>query len=156
MLDRVDQKILLDLQEDGRITNQALADKVGLSATPCLRRLKRLKDEGYIQGYTAIVDQKRYGLPISVFVFVKLIHQTDDFIEEFESAVLEWPEVMECYLVTGGRDYLMRVVTDGLESYEHFIKKKVVRLKCVSQLETCFSMNTIKRQVQLPMMDNKT
>lgn len=156
MLDRVDQKILLALQEDGRITNQALADKVGLSATPCLRRLKRLKDEGYIQGYTAIVDQKRYGLPISVFVSVKLIHQTDDFIEEFESAVLEWPEVMECYLVTGGRDYLMRVVTDGLESYEHFIKKKVVRLKCVSQLETCFSMNTIKRQVQLPMMDNKT
>ncbi|MBV7257366.1 Lrp/AsnC family transcriptional regulator [Pacificimonas sp. WHA3] len=150
MLDRIDRKILGILQQDGRVTNQDLADKVGLSATPCLRRLRRLKAEGYICGYTAIVDQKLYGLPISVFVSVKLVQQADEYIDEFENAVMAWPEVMECYLVTGGRDYLMRVVTDGLESYERFIKKKITRLKGVGQVESCFSMNTIKREQQLP------
>lgn len=150
MLDSVDRRMLTVLQEDGRITNQDLSQRVGLSPTPCLRRLKRLEDTGVIQGYSAIVDPKAYGLPFSVFVSVRLSQQTQEHISEFEKAVEGWSEVTECYLMTGSQDYLLRVLTDGIEGYERFLKQKMTRLKCIQSVESNFALATVKRRIGLP------
>jgi Lrp/AsnC family leucine-responsive transcriptional regulator len=150
MLDTIDRRMLTLLQEDGRITNQDLSEKVGLSPTPCLRRLKRLEESGVIRGYSAIVDPKAYGLPFSVFVSVRLSQQNQEHIAEFEKAVESWPEVAECYLMTGSQDYLLRVLTDGIEGYERFLKQKMTRLKCVQSVESNFALATIKKRVGLP------
>ena len=146
MLDSTDRRMLALLQEDGRITNHDLSQKVGLSPTPCLRRLKRLEESGVIKGYSAIVDPKAYGLPFSV----RLSQQTQEHIAEFEKAVETWPEVAECYLMTGSQDYLLRIVTDGIEGYERFLKLKVTRLKCIQSVESNFALATIKKRVGLP------
>jgi len=150
MLDTIDRRMLTLLQEDGRITNQDLSEKVGLSPTPCLRRLKRLEETGVIKGYSTIVDPKAYGLPFSVFVSVRLSQQNTEQIAEFEKAVETWPEVAECYLMTGSQDYLLRVLTDGIEGYERFLKQKMTRLKCVQSVESNFALATIKKRVGLP------
>jgi len=150
MLDSVDRRMLAILQRDGRITNQDLSERVGLSPTPCLRRLKRLEESGVITGYAALVDPKAYGLPFSVFVSVRLSQQTQEHIAEFEKAVESWDEVGECYLMTGSQDYLLRVVTDGIEGYERFLKQKMTRLKCVQSVESNFALATIKKRSGLP------
>lgn len=150
MLDTIDRRMLTLLQEDGRITNQDLSEKIGLSPTPCLRRLKRLEETGVISGYSAIVDPKAYGLPFSVFVSVRLSQQNQEHIAEFEKAIENWPEVAECYLMTGSQDYLLRVLTDGIEGYERFLKQKMTRLKCVQSVESNFALATIKKRVGLP------
>lgn len=150
MLDAVDRRMLAVLQSDGRITNQELAERVGLSPTPCLRRLKRLEDSGVITGYSAQVDPKAYGLPFSVFVSVRLLQQMRDQIAEFERAVESWEEVTECYLMTGSQDYLLRVQTDGIEGYERFLKQKVTQLRCIQSVQSNFALATIKRRTALP------
>lgn len=150
MLDSVDRRMLAVLQEDGRITNQDLSQRVGLSPTPCLRRLKRLEDTGVILGYSATVDSKAYGLPFSVFVSVRLSQQTQEHIAEFEKAVEGWNEVTECYLMTGSQDYLLRVLTDGIEGYERFLKQKMTRLKCIQSVESNFALATVKKRIGLP------
>jgi Lrp/AsnC family transcriptional regulator, leucine-responsive regulatory protein len=152
MLDAIDRRILAVLQEDGRITNQELSEKVGLSPTPCLRRLKRLEDSGVIQSYSAIVDPKAYGLPFSVFVSVRLVQQTQENIAEFEKAVEGWSEVSECYLMTGTQDYLLRVLTDGIDGYDRFLKQKVTRLKCIHSIQSNFALATVKRKIGLPAL----
>jgi DNA-binding Lrp family transcriptional regulator len=152
MLDTIDRRMLAVLQEDGRITNQELSEKVGLSPTPCLRRLKRLEESGVITGYAALVDAKAYGLPFSVFVSVRLSQQTQENIAEFEKAVEGWSEVGECYLMTGAQDYLLRIVTDGIEGYERFLKQKVTRLKCIQSVESNFALATIKKRSGLPAL----
>ncbi len=150
MLDAVDRRMLAVLQAEGRITNQELAERVGLSPTPCLRRLKRLEDSGVITGYAAQVDPKAYGLPFSVFVSVRLLQQMRDQIAEFERAVESWEEVTECYLMTGSQDYLLRVQTDGIEGYERFLKQKVTQLRCIQSVQSNFALATIKRRTALP------
>lgn len=150
MLDAVDRRMLAVLQTDGRITNQELAERIGLSPTPCLRRLKRLEDSGVITGYSAQVDPKAYGLPFSVFVSVRLLQQMRDQIAEFERAVESWEEVTECYLMTGSQDYLLRVQTDGIEGYERFLKQKVTQLSCIQSVQSNFALATIKRRTALP------
>lgn len=150
MLDAVDRRMLAVLQAEGRITNQDLAERVGLSPTPCLRRLKRLEDSGVITGYAAQVDPKAYGLPFSVFVSVRLLQQMRDQIAEFERAVESWEEVTECYLMTGSQDYLLRVQTDGIEGYERFLKQKVTQLRCIQSVQSNFALATIKRRTALP------
>ncbi|GFZ90685.1 hypothetical protein GCM10011497_20460 [Elstera cyanobacteriorum] len=150
MLDAVDRRMLAVLQAEGRITNQDLAERVGLSPTPCLRRLKRLEDSGVITGYAAQVDPKAYGLPFSVFVSVRLLQQMRDQITEFERAVESWEEVTECYLMTGSQDYLLRVQTDGIEGYERFLKQKVTQLRCIQSVQSNFALATIKRRTALP------
>ncbi|MGO4402976.1 Lrp/AsnC family transcriptional regulator [Bosea sp. RAF48] len=150
VLDTIDRRILSVLRDDGRITNQDLSQRVGLSPTPCLRRLKRLEETGVIQGYTAVVDPKAYGLPFSVFVSVRLTQQNQEQITEFEKAVESWSEVAECYLMTGSQDYLLRVVTDGIEGYERFLKQKATRLKCIQSVESNFALATIKKRSGLP------
>ncbi|MEX2696481.1 Lrp/AsnC family transcriptional regulator [Rhizobium mongolense] len=144
--DETDRRILKELTADARITNNELAERVGLSASACLRRLRRLEETGVIKGYTALVDPTAEGWTMTAIASVRLSRQNEDEIEMFETAVRSWDEVLECHLVTGSRDYLLKVMSAGLDQYERFIKEKIARLKCVDTIETSFVMNTIKER----------
>lgn len=155
MLDSIDAKILTCLQDDGRLTNQDLAERVGLSPSPCLRRVRRLECEGVIKRYAAVVDQQLVGLPVSVFVSIKLERQREDALEGFEQAVREFPEVLECYLMTGSSDYLLRVVAHDLAAYERFLKDKLTRVEGVSSIESSFALNQVKFVNTLPLTGSR-
>ncbi len=150
-LDDIDRKILQALQEDGRMTLQDLADRAGLTASPCLRRTRALEAEGVIAGYVAIVDQLSVGLPISVFASVKLERQREAELDRFAAAVALWPEVMECYLMTGHRDYLLRIVVADLSAYETFLKQKLTRVEGVASIESSFALGQVKYTNRLPL-----
>ncbi len=150
-IDPIDRRILQALQEDGRITIQELADRVGLTASPCLRRVRTLEANGVIRGYVAIVDQLSVGLPISVFASVKLERQREAELDRFAAAVARWPEVMECYLMTGHRDYLLRIVVADLSAYETFLKQKLTRLDGVASIESSFALGQVKYTNRLPL-----
>lgn len=150
-LDAIDRKILRALQADGKISVGELAQRVGLSPSPCARRVRLLEKEGVIRGYAAIVDQKRVGLPISAFASIKLERQREEDLDRFEEAVSRWQEVLDCYLMTGQRDYLMRIVTADLEAYERFIKDKLTRLENIASIETSFALGQVKRSEALPI-----
>jgi len=113
-LDDIDRRLLLALQQDGRLTVAELAEKVGLSASPCHRRVKLLEDRGIIERYVAVINQRSVRLPVSVFVSIKLESQREDALAKFAKAIAPWPEILECYLMTGPRDYLLRVVVADL------------------------------------------
>ncbi|KQV32081.1 AsnC family transcriptional regulator [Rhizobium sp. Root1203] len=142
--DDMDRKILKVLMSDARVANNELAERVGLSASACLRRLRRLEEADIIQGYTAVIDPAVEGWTMTALASVRLSRQHEDEIKMFEDAVREWDEVLECHLVTGSRDYVLKVMSAGLDQYERFIKEKIARLKCVDTIETSFVMNTIK------------
>ena len=144
--DEIDRRILRELAADARITNNELAERVGLSASACLRRLRRLEETGVIKGYTALIDPAVEGWTMTAIASIRLSRQHEDEIQMFENAVRGWDEVLECHLVTGSRDYVLKVVTGSLEQYERFIKEKIARLKCVASIETSFVMNTIKER----------
>ena len=110
-----------------------------------------LEDSGVIKGYTAVIDQKKVGLPISAFASIKLERQREEDLDRFALAVARWPEVVDCYLMTGQRDYLMRVVVRDLEAYERFIKDKLTRLEGVASIETSFALDQVKRSELLPL-----
>jgi len=150
--DRIDRKILEHLQRDGRATVQDTAERVGLTASPCLRRIRRLEQAKIIRGYAAVVDQNAMGLPISVFASVKLERQREEEIDRFSQAVSRWPEVMECYLMTGPRDYLLRIVVPDLAAYEHFLKTKLTRLDGVGSIESSFALAQVKYTNVLPLV----
>lgn len=150
-LDAIDRKILGHLQADGRITMQELADKVGLSVSPCHRRVKLLEERGVITRYLATVDQKALGLHISVFISIKLARQKEEDLKRFEKAISAWPEVLECYLMTGNRDYLLRVVAADLSSYEAFLKSKLTRLDGIASIESSFALSQVKYSIALPV-----
>lgn len=142
--DEIDRRILRELAADARITNNELAERVGLSASACLRRLWRLEETGIIRGYAAIIDPIVEGWTMTAIASIRLSRQHDDEIRMFEEAVKGWDEVIECQLVTGARDYVLTVMSAGLDHYERFIKDKIAKLKCVDTIETSFVMNTIK------------
>jgi Lrp/AsnC family transcriptional regulator, leucine-responsive regulatory protein len=150
-LDAIDRKILGYLQADGRITMQQLADKVGLSVSPCHRRVKLLEERGVITRYVATVDQKALGLHVSVFISIKLARQKEEDLARFEKAISKWDEVMECYLMTGNRDYLLRVVAADLSSYEAFLKTKLTRLDGIASIESSFALSQVKYSPALPV-----
>ena len=150
-LDAIDLKILRALQEDGKISMGELAEKVGLSPSPCARRVRLMEKAGIIKGYAAIIDQKRVGLPISAFASIKLERQREEDLDRFEETVSRWPEVLDCYLMTGQRDYLMRVVAADLEAYERFIKDKLTRLDNIASIETSFALGQVQRSETLPI-----
>ena len=147
----MDRKILRALQEDGRMTVQALAERVGLSASPCHRRVRQMEEAGIITSYSATVDQKAVGLPVSVFVSIKLEKQRAAQLDRFASAVRRWPEVMECYLMTGQYDFLLRVVCADLSAYEAFLRDKLTQLEGVGSIESSFSLAQIKYSRVLPI-----
>jgi Lrp/AsnC family transcriptional regulator, leucine-responsive regulatory protein len=146
-----DRKILRALQEDGRMTVQTLAERVGLSASPCLRRVRRMEEAGIITSYSATVDQKAVGLPVSVFISIKLERQRETQLDRFAAAVRGWPEVMECYLMTGQFDFLLRVVCADLGAYEIFLRDKLTKLDGVGSIESSFSLAQIKYSRVLPI-----
>jgi Lrp/AsnC family transcriptional regulator, leucine-responsive regulatory protein len=150
-LDRIDQLILEQLQADGRLTNVALAERVGLSPSPCLRRVRLLEQAGLIKGYQAVVDQAKAGLPVSVFVSVRLEQQREEAMARFEAAVRGFPEVLECYLMTGTRDYLLRVVAHDLGDYESFLKRTLTRIEGVASIESSFALAQVKHTTALPV-----
>jgi Lrp/AsnC family leucine-responsive transcriptional regulator len=150
-LDAIDVRILRVLQENGRITIQELAQKVGLSPSPCLRRVRILEDARIISAYVAMLDQREVGLPVSVFVSIKLERQREEELNRFAKAVARWPEVLECYLMTGQRDYLMRVVVSDLPAYERFLKEKLTRLDGVASIESSFALGQVKYTNVLPL-----
>jgi Lrp/AsnC family leucine-responsive transcriptional regulator len=150
-LDALDRKILSVLQAEGRLSVQDLSERVGLSATPCLRRMRRLEAEGVIVRYTAMVDQAKVGLPVSVFVSIKLERQNVEKLEAFKAAMARWPEVVECYLMTGPRDYWLRVVVPDLVAYERFLKEKLTRLDGVASIESSFALEQVKYESRLPI-----
>ncbi|TDR93397.1 Lrp/AsnC family transcriptional regulator [Enterovirga rhinocerotis] len=151
-LDEIDRKIVAALQQDGRMTSIELAERVGLSPSPCARRVRLLEAAGIITGYVALVDQVAVGLPISVFASIKLERQREEELDRFADAVSRWPEVVDCYLMTGQRDYLMRIVVQDLEAYERFLKEKLTRLDGVASIESSFALGQLKRSHALPIM----
>lgn len=150
-LDQIDRKLLATLQEDGRLPITDLAQKVGLTTSPCLRRLKILERAGIIRGYAAQVDQEKVGLPVSVFISIKLERQREEALERFERAIRDCPEVVECYLMTGTRDYLLRVVAQDLSAYERFMKDTLTRIDGVSSIESSFALAQVKHSAALPI-----
>ncbi len=143
-LDMIDRKILDVLQADGRITLAELASKVGLSASPCLRRVRNLERAGIIARYVAVLDQRAVGLPVSVFVSIKLEKQQEKVLDRFAKTIARWPEVVECYLMTGSRDYWLRVVVPDLDAYERFVKQKLTRIEGIASIESSFALEQVK------------
>ncbi|PZQ46872.1 MAG: AsnC family transcriptional regulator [Rhodovulum sulfidophilum] len=150
-MDAVDRKILAALQTDARLTVEKIGAMVGLSASPCARRIRRLEGLGVIRGYVAVLDQEKAGLPVSVFASVKLERQREEDLDRFAAAVAGWPEIVECYLMTGPRDYLLRIVVRDLEAYESFLKRRLTRLDGVASIESSFALAQVKHSNCLPL-----
>jgi Lrp/AsnC family leucine-responsive transcriptional regulator len=150
-LDAIDRKILEHLQVDGRMSLNDLADKVGLSPSPCLRRVRMLERDSVIARYVAVLDQRAVGLPVSVFVSIKLEKQREESLNRFAKAVERWPEVLECYLMTGSRDYWLRVVVPDLDAYERFVKQKLTRVEGIASIESSFALEQVKYTNVLPI-----
>ena len=152
-LDTIDRRILDQLQRNGRISNVELAGLVGLSPSPCLRRVRDLEDAGVIDRYAAILDQGAAGFSLSVFVQVTLERQIEAALEAFERVIAERPEVMECYLMTGDADYLLRIVVPDVAAYETFLKNHLIRIQGISSIKSSFALNRVKYETALPLND---
>jgi Lrp/AsnC family transcriptional regulator, leucine-responsive regulatory protein len=150
-LDRIDREILKVLQTDARLPVVDLAERVGLSASPCARRIKRLEEQGVITRYATVIDQKAVGLPVSVFVNVTLERQVDGALATFQKAVLKRPEVMECYLMTGEADYLLRVVVADLDAYERFLIEHLTRVPGIANIKSSFALKQVAYRTELPL-----
>lgn len=150
-LDRKDFRILHHLQNNGRLSNAELADAVGLSPSPCLRRVRALEQAGIIRRYAAIVDSGAVGLPITTFVNVTLHSQERSSLEAFEQRVRQYREVMECYLMTGSFDHILRVVVPDLESYERFLVDRLTRTPGVANIQSSFTLKQVAYKTELPL-----
>src|SRR5271163_2865004 len=150
-LDAADSRIVAELQSDGRLTNVELADRIGLSPSPCLRRVKRLEREGYIEGYRAALRRDRVGLGFSVFVGVKIDGHANERALKFEEAVSAMPEVIACHLVSGEADYFLEVVVPDLEHYQGFLVGKLLNLSIVREVRSNIAIQTLKAGAPLPL-----
>lgn len=149
-MDSKDRQILRELQGDGRLTNQELSERVNLSPSPCLRRVRLLEEQGVIRGYTALVDQKSWGLPVTVFIRIKLERHGDEKVNAFEQAIIAMPQVMDCWLMTGRSDYLLRVIASDLDDYEHFVRRELQRVPGIASIDTSFAYGSVKHAQVLP------
>ena len=150
-LDRTDIRILRELQNDARLSNVELAERVGLSPSPCTRRVKLLEQQGVIRRYATLVDAASVGLPVSVFVQVSLERQIEPELQVFEDAVAGYPEVMECYLMTGDADYLLRVVVPDLDAYQRFLMDRLTRVPGVANIKSSFALRQVRYHTALPL-----
>ena len=150
-LDAIDRRILAQLQENARIPNVELAESVELSPSPCSRRVKALEDAGVIRRYAALIDPAAAGLPVSVFISVTLDRQSENELEVFERRIASLPEVMECYLMTGDADYLLRVVVPDLETYKRFLMDHLTRIPGVSNIRSSFALKQVQYRTALPL-----
>lgn len=129
-----------------------MADRVSLSASPCLRRVRKLEESGIIKGFTAIIDSRKYGLSVNTFISVRLVNHADDLVRAFEKGVQELEEVIACYLLSGTRDYLLQIVTKNLDTFEKFLSEKLRPVPGIGQLESNFFLRKIKANANLPLL----
>lgn len=150
-LDRFDAAILDELQRDGRLPIVDLAEQVGLSSTPCARRVKLMEQDGIIQGYTAVIDPNRLGLKVQAFVQVRLSRHTDENIEQFRRAVDSMEEVVSCHAMTGAYDLLLQVAVTDLEQLSNVVLKKLMNIRAVRDVHSSIVLHTIKRSSRIPV-----
>lgn len=150
-LDDMDRKILALLQRQGDMPIAELSRAVGMSQSPCWRRVKRLKEDGVITGQVALVDPKLAGLSLTILATVSLSDHHDTTVESFERALEAWPEVLECHAVSGDRDYHLRIVAEDMESYERFLSKRLLKLQQVATVNSRFSLRRVKYATALPV-----
>ncbi|MEP4038247.1 Lrp/AsnC family transcriptional regulator [Pseudophaeobacter sp.] len=149
-MDVVDRKIIAILQAEGRIKMAELSERVGLSPTPCARRVAMLEEAGVISGYSAKVDQAKLGLPVTIFVEVELDNQSTDALQAFERAISKFDQVMECYLMTGTRDILLRVVAQDLSDFDRFLEERLMRVSGIRNTRSSFTLRTMIARRALP------
>ncbi|MFC0167880.1 Lrp/AsnC family transcriptional regulator [Pseudoduganella danionis] len=149
-LDRYDYAILSALQVDGTLSVAQLSERIGLSATPCWKRIRRLEEEGYLENRVAIVNRRKVGLPVTVFVSVRTSQHDDKWLARFAAAVIALPEVQEFHRMSGDIDYLLKVVTSDIEGYDRFYKK-LIKVAQLSGVSSAFSMEQIKFTTALPL-----
>ena len=143
-IDDIDRRILRTIAKDGRIPVQALGEIVGLSPTPVARRLRRLEEQGVVTGYAAQINEAALGYDVSVFVSVKLDRQIDNALSSFEIAITSFPEVVDCWLMTGSRDYLLRVVSRSMSDFEQFLVGRLTKVKGVAEIESSIPLRRVK------------
>ena len=150
-LDRIDRAILHELQLDARLSNTALAERVALSESACLRRVRILENSGLLRAYVGLVDQSMAGYPDNVFVQITLESQQRDDLAAFEAAVAELPEVMECYLMSGMSDYLLRVIVEDARDYERIHSNYLTQLPGVDRVHSSFALRTVIKRTEVPI-----
>lgn len=150
-LDRMSLRILDALQEDGRMSVQALSERVGLSTAPCWRRVRALEESGVISRYTAVVDPHRVGLSACMFTQISLDRHNEAAVESFEQAVRDFPEVLECFVVTGDADYLLKIVVQDNEAFEALLQRLLARVKSVRQARTSVALRQVKSVTKVPL-----
>ena len=150
-LDEIDRRILTHLQQDARMTNAKLAERVGLSPAPCLRRVRALEAAGVIRDYVALLDSRAVGRAVTVFIEIRLDLQVKDRLDILERAIREWPEVLECSLMTGDADYMLRVAVPDVDAYEQFLRDKLTRLEGVASIKSSFALKQVKYTTALPI-----
>ncbi len=150
-LDRIDRKILHDLQDNGRMTNVELAQRAGISAPPCLRRVRALEEAGVIKGYHADIDSQTLGYGITVFAQVGLDNQAETDLHKFEELVKEWPLVRECYLVSGEADYILKIVASDWDSYQKFLTPHLTTAPNVSHIKSALGVRVAKYKPGVPV-----
>lgn len=150
-LDAVDAKILDLIQADAALSVAEIAERVGLSSSPCWRRIKRLEEVGIITGRVTLLDRERLGLTFEVIASVKLVLPTRDNLERFESAVTQWPEVVDCATVTGAVDYMLRIITTDMHAYDDFLRDKILSLGLVSDVQSRIVIRVAKRSTAAPL-----
>jgi len=148
-LDDLDRAILRELQNDARLSNTDLAQRVGLSPSPCWQRVKRLEENGYIEAYVAVLNQKQLGMPETVIIEVTLEKHDDEVLERFGRALTELPEVLEAYLTTGEYDYFVKVAIAGTEGYERFLRERLYRIPGIRHTRSCFALRCLKRRLSV-------
>ena len=150
-LDRIDRRILSDLQANGRITNVELARRADISAPPCLRRVRALEESGFIRGYHADLDPKALGFNVTVFAHVGLTSQAEPDLEAFEALVREWPEVRECHMLAGETDFLLKVAAEDWDAYQSFLTTRLTAAPNVSHVKSALSIRTSKSKPGVPI-----
>ncbi|MFA5592431.1 MAG: Lrp/AsnC family transcriptional regulator [Micavibrio sp.] len=150
-LDKIDRKILKDLQEDGRITNVELAKRAGISAPPCLRRVRSLEDSGFIKGYFARIEPQSMGYGITVFALVRLTSQSETDLKAFEDTCRAWDVVRECHMLSGEVDYLLRIVAKDWDSYQKFLTENLTSAPNVTSVKTMPLVRTAKEEPGVPI-----
>lgn len=151
-LDRYDQLILDTLQKQGRITNQELAEAIKLSPSPCLRRVRQMEEEGLIDGYVALLNAKKLGLTLMAFIGISMDKHTPERFEALESTLADYPEVLECHLITGqSADYLLKVIVKDMDAYQQFLLNKLTRIEGVTGVHTSFVMKSPINSTALPV-----
>tara|TARA_R110002096_G_scaffold169810_2_gene341636 strand:- start:1094 stop:1573 length:480 start_codon:yes stop_codon:yes gene_type:complete len=150
-LDAVDRKILTCLQSEGRITNVELANRVGITAPPCLRRVRALEEEGYVQGYHAHLNQEALGYGLTVFAMVGLHSQAESDLQKFEECVKDWPMVRECFMLNGEIDFILKIVAHDLASFQQFLTGELTPAPNVASVKTSLTIRTSKHAPGVPL-----